>query len=345
MLGLQRCDGQRYRGAPFRGRARRAAARHRASDLAAGTSDKKSRNKFALSALDRLKTARPKRRCSTRRDLERIPRQRPPRRRPGRSRQSRTSSSRSCEDHGGKARLYTRLEPLLNEIAVLTSNTSDCPSPKLMEGRGEACHGGGSSSPLLQPVRYAPFGAHPRRDANRSYSLVVAEFGETVLGKGVVFGAGTTNFVANRIIGTRGMMGLKLALERASASKSGRDLRSAARPAQRARCSTADLVGLDTVIDVAQNCYDNLPDDEARPTFTVPELLRQMVGRNLRRQRAAKGFYHQDQGEGMLSLDLKTLEYKAQGRCALTRWAARNLNTGGADRRSALQYDRAAELA
>ena len=40
---------------------------------------------------------------------------------------------------------------------------------------------------------------------------------------------------------------------------------------------TADMVGLDTMCHVANNCYDNLPEDECRDFFKVPAFITQMV--------------------------------------------------------------------
>ena len=80
---------------------------------------------------------------------------------------------------------------------------------------------------------------------------------------------------------------------------------------------TADIVGLDTFIHVAKNCYDTLTHDEERETFKPPRLPREDGGEgacsatraaraSTRRTRAAAG------EKEILALDLKTLEYRPQ---------------------------------
>ena len=107
------------------------------------------------------------------------------------------------------------------------------------------------------------------------------------------------------------------------------------------------MVGLDTVIHVAENCYDNLPADEAREVFRVPELLREMVKRGLRGEKSGAGFYKKTP-EGILALDLKTLEYRPQQKVRFASLgAAKGANTvaerikavlAGDDRASALAW-------
>jgi 3-hydroxyacyl-CoA dehydrogenase len=316
-------------------------------DLAgAGASDKRARNKFALGALDKLKASRPAALFHPR-DLERI--------RVGNLEDDLAEAGQQDliievvrEDLAVKRALFARLEPLLSEHAVLASNTSGLPIAKLMEGRGASMRRRFLVTHFFNPVRYMRLLELIRgEDTDPELFAEVARFGETTLGKGVVLGKDTTNFVANRI-GTHGMMGLiKLAIEAGFSIEEvdaifGPPL---GRP-KSAVFRTADLVGLDTVIDVAQNCYDNLPHDEARETFAVPELLREMVRRGLRGDKTGKGFYQKTK-EGVLSLDPKSLEYKPQAKVRFDcLGAARNLNTAGERIAAVLSgSDRAAELA
>jgi 3-hydroxyacyl-CoA dehydrogenase len=74
---------------------------------------------------------------------------------------------------------------------------------------------------------------------------------------------------------------------------------------------TADMVGLDTVVEVANNRYKNLPHDERRADFQVPPLLATMVERKLWGDKTGGGFSKKS-GDGIVTLDLKTLEYRPQ---------------------------------
>ncbi|HZA14888.1 MAG TPA: 3-hydroxyacyl-CoA dehydrogenase family protein, partial [Myxococcaceae bacterium] len=78
---------------------------------------------------------------------------------------------------------------------------------------------------------------------------------------------------------------------------------------------TADIVGLDTFVHVATNCYDTLLGDEQREIFKIPAFIEEMVRRGWLGDKAGQGFYKRERGGGekqILALDLRTLEYRPQ---------------------------------
>src|SRR5678815_3040874 len=75
---------------------------------------------------------------------------------------------------------------------------------------------------------------------------------------------------------------------------------------------TADVVGLGTVGHVADNCYRSLVDDEDRATFALPAYIKTMIERGQLGDKTRGGFYKK-QGDGLLTLDPKTGEYRAKG--------------------------------
>ena len=79
---------------------------------------------------------------------------------------------------------------------------------------------------------------------------------------------------------------------------------------------TTDIVGLDTFVHVAQNCYDTLTKDEERETFQVPEFVRKMVAAKMLGDKTGSGFYKKVKGKDGESeiqvLDLATLTYRPQ---------------------------------
>ncbi len=119
------------------------------------------------------------------------------------------------------------------------------------------------------------------------------------LGKGVVRAKDTPNFIANRIgvfsmcNGFRHMEELGLTVEEVDAVSGP----ATARPGT-ALYRLADLVGLDTMVHVADNSYDLLPDDEDRESFRVPDLLRQLVARGFLGNKTRQGFYKRQRGPG-----------------------------------------------
>ena len=59
---------------------------------------------------------------------------------------------------------------------------------------------------------------------------------------------------------------------------------------------TADIVGLDTFIHVAKNCYDTLTQDEERDTFAVPDFLQKMVEKGMLGDKSGGGLLQEGQG-------------------------------------------------
>src|SRR5581483_9222636 len=252
------------------------------------------------------------------------------------------------EDVQVKRALFAKLEPLLAEHTIVTSNTSGLPIQLLMEGRSPSLRKRFLVTHFFNPVRYMKLlevvaGA----DTDPDVVARVARFGADVLGKGIVFGKDTPNFVANRI-GVFAMMHLmKLAIDGGYTVEEvdaifGPPL---GRP-KSAVFRTADMVGLDTVVDVAQNCFNNLPKDERREDFQIPPVLTTMVERKLLGDKTGGGFSKKTP-EGLLTLDLKTLEYRAQQKA---KFASVSATKGQNDPRERIRTvlkadDRGAELA
>ncbi|HYX91992.1 MAG TPA: 3-hydroxyacyl-CoA dehydrogenase/enoyl-CoA hydratase family protein, partial [Myxococcaceae bacterium] len=138
-------------------------------------------------------------------------------------------------------------------------------------------------------------------------------FGEEVLGKGIVYGKDTTNFIANRI-GVYGMLRIISDMQHAELSIEEVDKifgPALGRP-KSAVFRTADIVGLDTFVHVAKNCYDTLVHDEEREIFKVPAFMEEMVRRGWLGEKSGQGFYKRERGGEILALDLRALEYRPQ---------------------------------
>jgi 3-hydroxyacyl-CoA dehydrogenase len=78
---------------------------------------------------------------------------------------------------------------------------------------------------------------------------------------------------------------------------------------------TSDVVGLDTLVKVAQFVYEACPADEARELFKIPSWLEQMVKNNWLGDKTGQGFYKKEKKDGKTvypSLNIKTLEYQLQ---------------------------------
>ncbi len=222
------------------------------------------------------------------------------------------------EDMEVKKKLFARVEPHLSPTALITSNTSGLSIAGMTEGRSATFKKNFFVTHFFNPVRYMKLlelvsGTETDKAALQRF----AEFGEKTLGKGIVYGKDTPNFIANRI-GTYGMMRILSEMSGAGLTVEAIDKifgPAMGRP-KSAVFRTADLVGLDTFIHVTTNCYDSLTKDENREAFKPPAFLTDMVKKGLLGEKSGAGFYKKNKGgEGekeILALDLKTLEYRAQ---------------------------------
>jgi 3-hydroxyacyl-CoA dehydrogenase len=79
---------------------------------------------------------------------------------------------------------------------------------------------------------------------------------------------------------------------------------------------TADLVGLDTMVHVADNVYNGALQDEMRAMFKIPDFMQQMLAKNMLGEKTRQGFYKKTADPTgkpvILSLDYKNLEYSPQ---------------------------------
>ncbi len=252
------------------------------------------------------------------------------------------------EDLAVKKALFAKLEPLLDAHTIVASNTSGLPIAQMTEGRSASFKKHFLVMHFFNPVRYMKLlEIISSPDADPAVVAKVVSFGETTLGKGIVFGKDTPNFVANRI-GVFAMMHLiKIAIDEGYTIEEvdaifGTPL---GRP-KSAVFRTADIVGLDTIIHVAQNCYDSLTKDERREDFKVPAILEQMVERKMLGDKTGGGFMKKTPA-GIVALDWKTLQYRAQQKPRFASVGAAKKAGAVGDRIRTLLAgdDRAAELA
>ncbi|MCU0698355.1 MAG: 3-hydroxyacyl-CoA dehydrogenase NAD-binding domain-containing protein [Myxococcaceae bacterium] len=224
------------------------------------------------------------------------------------------------EDLKLKNDLFKKLEKLAHDCAIVSSNTSGMSIKGMTEGTSLEFKKRFLVTHFFNPVRYMKLlelvaGEH----TDPAILKAVHTFGERTLGKGIVYGKDTTNFIANRI-GTYGMMRTLQLMKQHGLSIEEIDKifgPAMGRPSS-AVFRTADLVGLDTFFHVTKNCYDSLPNDEARDTFKPPAFLEKMIEKKMLGDKTQGGFYKKQKGgEGekeILVLDLDTLEYRAQNK-------------------------------
>ncbi len=216
-----------------------------------------------------------------------------------------------------KTSLYARLEQQRRPGTIISSNTSGIPANMLLEGRNQDFRRNFLITHFFNPVRFMKLlelVAGPETDAELMAAM--GDFCTDRLGKGVVYCKDRPNFIGNRI-GTFGFLatvhhvqdeGYKI--EEADAI-----LGPAMGRPRSAVFRTADLAGIDTLLHVADNLYENLPEDPQRDVLKMPQFVRDMVAAGQTGDKAGQGFYKRVRGEGKsdtLVIDPATLSYRAQ---------------------------------
>ena len=217
-----------------------------------------------------------------------------------------------------KHNLYVKLEQVLTPGTIISSNTSGLPAHLLTEGRSEDFRRHFLITHFFNPVRYMRLlEIVPDVDTDPALLQFMQQFATEVLGKGVVLCKDTPNFIANRI-GTYGFMTtIAYALsEGYTVSEVDSILGPNMGRPKSAVFRTADLSGLDTLANVADNLYKNAADDPQREAFHLPEVVREMIRRGWLGEKSGQGFYKRvkspDGESTILELNLDTLEYQPQ---------------------------------
>jgi 3-hydroxyacyl-CoA dehydrogenase len=215
------------------------------------------------------------------------------------------------EDMAIKKKLLPEVARHLREDALLTSNTSGLSLTEMAETLPEDLRPRFLGTHFFNPPRYMEL-LELIATHYTSPQIVeeVTEFCRARLGKGVVPAKDTPNFIANRV-GLHGMMVALQVMEQDGLTVEEVDAITGpamARP-KTATFRLVDLIGVDTILLVVQNCYGLLPDDESREVFVPPDWLGAMVKKGLLGRKAKAGFYKKDK-KTILTLDLQSLEYR-----------------------------------
>ena len=212
-----------------------------------------------------------------------------------------------------KHAVYNNIVPHLKESVIMTSNTSGIPLSDLISVLPAHLKKRFMITHFFNPPRYMRLLELIKGpDTDEAVYEMIAEFGEDVLGKGIVHAKDTPNFIGNRI----GVLGMSVTMN--TAMKNGLTVEEVdkltgtviGRP-KSATFRTADVVGLDTMINVSNTSFENLPDDEEREEFKIPAFLQKLVDNGNLGAKTKAGFYKKTD-EGILSVDLKTGEYGPQ---------------------------------
>ncbi len=217
-----------------------------------------------------------------------------------------------------KKKVFENLEKYRTPGTLITSNTSGIPIQFMSEGRSEDFQQHFCGTHFFNPPRYLKlFEIIPGPKTKPEILEFLDGYGEQFLGKTTVVAKDTPAFIGNRI-GIFGIQSLFHQVKEMGLSVEAVDKLTGpviGRP-KSATFRTVDVVGLDTLVHVANGIYENCPKDESHDLFKLPDFIQKMMDNNWLGSKTGQGFYkkvrEEDGSSNILSLDLDTLEYSPQ---------------------------------
>ncbi|MBU6159381.1 MAG: enoyl-CoA hydratase/isomerase family protein [Bacteroidetes bacterium] len=217
-----------------------------------------------------------------------------------------------------KKQLFDQVEQYRKSGTLISSNTSGIPISMMVEGRSEDFKKHFCGTHFFNPPRYLRLlEIIPTVHTDPEVVQFFLHFGELILGKATVLCKDTPAFIANRV-GVFSMLAVMNTMEQLSLSIDEIEFLTGTligRP-KSATFRTADVVGLDTLIKVADGIVANCPKDEAKATLSVPAWVRQMQQNAWLGDKTGQGFFKKIKKENgekeILTLDRNTMEYRAR---------------------------------
>ena len=211
-----------------------------------------------------------------------------------------------------KQQLMAEVERVVRKDAVISTNTSGLSIAQIVRGRTESFRRRFLGTHFFNPPRYMKLlELIPTEDTDEEITKRVEWFTRIHLGKEVVLAKNTPDFIGNRI-----WMYVEIPTILSAVSDENYTIEEieyltgplVGRP-KSATFRTADLIGLDIIIDILDNLYATIPQDERRETFKTPNILRKLVEKGALGAKVGRGFYKKE-GKQILSVNPQTLEYE-----------------------------------
>lgn len=216
-----------------------------------------------------------------------------------------------------KQSVFEKVEKFRKPGTIISSNTSGIPIHMMLEGRSDDFKKHFCGTHFFNPPRYLKLlEIIPTKETSPEVIDFLMHYGELYLGKTMVLCKDTPAFIANRI-GVYGIMSLFHLVEKMDLTVEEVDKLTGpvlGRP-KSATFRTCDVVGMDTLVHVANGVRENCPNDESKSSFELPGYVSKLVENKWLGDKSGQGFYKKVKGEGkseILALDLKTMEYRPQ---------------------------------
>lgn len=245
-----------------------------------------------------------------------------------------------------KKQVFEKVDQHRKPGSIVSSNTSGISVEAMSEGLSEDFQKHFLGTHFFNPPRYLKLlEVIPTKNTSSEVLSFMKQFGEDVLGKGVVEAKDTPNFIANRI-GTYGL--LVTVQEMLKGGYSVGEVDSITGPLigrpKSATFRTLDVVGLDTFIHVANNVYDQVGGKE-KEVFEVPDFMKVMQEKGWLGSKTGQGFFLK-KGKEILELNPETLGYgpRQKLKTASTELAKQEKGTAGKLKALVYSDDRSGQL-
>ena len=219
-----------------------------------------------------------------------------------------------------KKMVFENIEKHRTPGTLVSSNTSGIPIKYMSEGRSEDFQKHFCGTHFFNPARYLKlFEIIPGPKTSTEVLDFLNSYGEQFLGKTSVVAKDTPAFIGNRI-GIFSIQSLFHSVKELEMTVEEVDKLTGpviGRP-KSATFRTVDVVGLDTLVHVANGIHDNCKEDERLELFKLPSFIHTMVENKWLGSKTKQGFYKKikdAKGKSeILTLDLDTMEYRSKKR-------------------------------
>lgn len=217
-----------------------------------------------------------------------------------------------------KQQVFEKVDKHRKPGTLVTSNTSGISIDMMAEGKSEDFQKHFCGTHFFNPPRYLQlFEIIPSKYTDPEVLSFLSDYASRFLGKTPVLAKDTPAFIANRI-GTFSIMelfnnvkkyGLTIPeIDKLTGPVIGR--------AKSATFRTADVVGLDTLVHVANYIHENVKDERV-DAFKIPNYLQKMLDNKWLGSKTKQGFFKKVEEGGQkkfLSINFDTLEYQEEPR-------------------------------
>ena len=212
--------------------------------------------------------------------------------------------------------VFEQVEKFRKPGTLVSSNTSGIPIKFMNEGRSDDFQQHFAVTHFFNPPRYLKlFEVVPGPNCKTEVVDFLLDFGSRFLGKSSVLAKDTPAFIGNRV-GIFSIQSLFHQMKPLGLTVEEVDKLTGpvmGRP-KSATFRTVDVVGLDTLVHVANGLHENCPDDERRDVFVLPDFIQKMMDEKWLGSKSGQGFYkkikNKDGKSEIQVLDLDTMTYR-----------------------------------